>query len=133
MTFVVAVMTHNTIHCPIFYNPWLNRLFSVGLSWGFGNPASGFLPGHNLSHHRFLNQRRDNVRTPQTAPAPEARPKLFKPVQTVALPPKPGAAETPDSKTPILEPEPPAGGEKKPESTTSRLLDAKRKAQRKRD
>lgn len=63
MTFFIAVMTHNTIHCPMFYNPWLNRLFSVGLTWGFGNPASGFLPGHNLSHHRFLGGRKDNVRT----------------------------------------------------------------------
>ncbi|MBK8000499.1 MAG: hypothetical protein IPK15_17730 [Verrucomicrobia bacterium] len=79
-----------------------------------------------------LLARRDQVRTTQTAPAPEARPELFKPAQTVVLPPKPGAAETPDSRSPILEPEPP-GGEKKPESTTSRLLDAKRKAQRKRD
>ncbi len=80
-----------------------------------------------------LLARRDQVRTTQTAPAPEVRPELFKPVQTVVLPPKPGAGETPDFKSPILEPEPPASGEKKPESTTSRLLDAKRKAQRKKD
>ena len=62
-TFFIAVMTHNTIHCPIFYSPTLNRLFSVGLSWGFGAPASGFLPGHNLSHHRFLGTTQDNIRT----------------------------------------------------------------------
>jgi hypothetical protein len=80
-----------------------------------------------------LLARRDQVRTTQTAPAPEARPELFKPAQPVVLPPKPGADETPESKSPILEPEPPAGGEKKPESTTSRLLDAKRKAQKRKD
>jgi fatty acid desaturase len=63
MAFFIAVMTHNTIHSPIFHSPMLNRLFSVGLSWGFGAPASGFLPGHNLSHHRYLGLRKDNVRT----------------------------------------------------------------------
>ncbi len=61
-TFFIAVMTHNTIHAPIFHNALLNRMFSVGLTLGFGSPASGFLPGHNLSHHRFLNTPKDNVR-----------------------------------------------------------------------
>ena len=81
-----------------------------------------------------LLARRDQVRTTQTAPAPEARPELFKPVQTVVLPSRPGTGEGPDLKLDISEPEKPAAGAgQKPESTTSRLLDAKRKAQRKKD
>ncbi len=63
MAFLVAVVTHNTIHHPIFHRPLLNRVFSMLLSFGFGSPASGFLPGHNLSHHRFLSTAKDNIRT----------------------------------------------------------------------
>ena len=81
-----------------------------------------------------LLARRDQVRTTQTAPAPEARPELFKPVQSVVLPSRPGTGEEPDLNLDISEPEKPAAGAgQKPESTTSRLLDAKRKAQRKKD
>jgi len=81
-----------------------------------------------------LLARRDQVRTTQTAPAPEARPELFKPVQTVVLPSRPSAGDSPSTTSAIQEPEKPAaGGEQKSESTTSRLLDAKRKAQRKKD
>lgn len=62
-TFLVAVVTHNTIHHPIFHSPTGNRVFSILLSWAFGAPAAGFVPGHNLSHHRYLGTPRDNVRT----------------------------------------------------------------------
>jgi len=61
-TFFIAVITHNTIHHPVFYSKRLNRIFSAVLSWGFGAAASGFLPGHNLSHHRYLGTPKDNIR-----------------------------------------------------------------------
>ena len=64
----------------------------------------------------------------------EARPELFKPVQPVVLPAKPMPSESGSPTLEITEPEQSsASGEKKPESTTSRLLDAKRRAQRKKE
>jgi hypothetical protein len=81
-----------------------------------------------------LLARRDQVRTTQTAPAPEARPELFKPAQPVVLPNRPASGESPAPALEIQEPEKPASGAgQKPESTTSRLLDAKRRAQRKKE
>jgi len=79
-----------------------------------------------------LLARRDQVRTTQTAAAPDARPELFRPQQPVVLPNRPAPTDSPTLD--IQEPEPPsASGAQKPESTTSRLLDAKRRAQRKRE
>jgi hypothetical protein len=81
-----------------------------------------------------LLARRDQVRTTQTAPAPEVRPELFKPAQPVVLPAKPAPSESASPTMEIKELEEPAtGGTPKPESTTSRLLDAKRRAQRKKE
>jgi hypothetical protein len=81
-----------------------------------------------------LLARRDQVRTSQPVAAPEARPELFQPQQPVVLPSRPVPADSASPKLDIQEPEPPsASGAQKPESTTSRLLDAKRRAQRKRD
>jgi hypothetical protein len=79
-----------------------------------------------------LLARRDAVRT--KTPSFEARPELFQPVQTPVLP---GRASTPPASTPAVaaeEPErqPPAGGGPA-ESTTSRLLEAKRRARKSRD
>ena len=81
-----------------------------------------------------LLARRDQVRTTQTAPAPEARPELFQPQQPVVLPSRPAPSDSASPTLDIQEPESPsASGAQKPESTTSRLLDAKRRAQRKRE
>jgi uncharacterized membrane protein len=81
-----------------------------------------------------LLARRDQVRTTQPVAAPEARPELFKPQQPVVLPTRPAAGESASPALDIKEPESPSGASvQKPESTTSRLLDAKRRAQRKKD
>ena len=79
-----------------------------------------------------LLARRDAVRT--KTPSFEARPELFQPVQTPVLP---GRASTPPASTPAVAAEEP---ERKPpegsgpaESTTSRLLEAKRRARKSRD
>lgn len=61
--FLGGVVTHNALHCPVFHRPALNRAFSVVLSLVYGHPASAFLPGHNLSHHRYTESRRDVMRT----------------------------------------------------------------------
>ncbi|HVJ94128.1 MAG TPA: fatty acid desaturase [Labilithrix sp.] len=58
-----AVITHNTIHCPMWRSKFLNRLTQVVLSLSYGFPVSEFKPGHNLSHHRYTQQVLDGMRT----------------------------------------------------------------------
>ena len=79
-----------------------------------------------------LLARRDQVRSSQTAPAAEARPELFQPVQAVTMPvapqsepPRPVEATGPGTVAPEA---PPPGSEA--QSTASRLLEAKRRAQK---
>lgn len=63
ISFMVSITIHNTVHCPIFYNRFLNKINFIMLSIAFGSPASGFVPGHNLSHHKHLLTNKDNCRT----------------------------------------------------------------------
>jgi len=58
-----AIITHNTIHCPVFVKRWMNRLFQVVLTCAYGHPVSAYVPGHNLSHHMYTQQDRDVMRT----------------------------------------------------------------------
>jgi fatty acid desaturase len=62
-SWIVAVITHNTVHAPIFYRRSLNRLFQVWLSLSYGFPVSEYLPGHNMSHHKFTQKGADLMRT----------------------------------------------------------------------
>ena len=77
-----------------------------------------------------LLTRREQVRSTQTAPAVEANPDLFRPQKTVLVEEK-ETAVAPAADVAVAEQEPKA--EAKPVTTTSRLLDAKRRAQRKLD
>jgi fatty acid desaturase len=63
ISFVCAVITHNTIHAPIFKSRNLNRLFQVVLSLTYGHQVSTFVPGHNLSHHHAPQSASDVMRT----------------------------------------------------------------------
>ncbi len=63
MSFICAVITHNAIHSPVFEERWANRVFQVVLSLSYGSAVSAFVPGHNLSHHRFTQTPRDVMRT----------------------------------------------------------------------
>jgi beta-carotene hydroxylase len=63
INFMVAITIHNTVHCPIFYNKTLNKINFILLSIAFGSPATGYVPGHNLSHHKHLQTAKDNART----------------------------------------------------------------------
>ena len=58
-----AVITHNTVHCPMFHSRRLNRLMQVVLTQTYGHPVSTFVPGHNLSHHKFVETEKDVMRT----------------------------------------------------------------------
>ncbi|MFO0553174.1 MAG: fatty acid desaturase [Polyangiaceae bacterium] len=62
-SFFGAVATHNTIHAPVFHNRTANRIFQVVLTLTYGHPVSAFVPGHNLSHHKHTQTRRDVMRT----------------------------------------------------------------------
>jgi hypothetical protein len=75
-----------------------------------------------------LLARRDAVRAETTKPV-EERPELFQPTQPVAMP-LPGTEPKPEPAKPSVE-TPAAEGEKKPESGMASLLEAKRRAQRK--
>lgn len=63
INFMVAITIHNTIHTPIFYSKTLNFISRAFLSVAFGSPACGYVPGHNLSHHKYLQTSYDNTRT----------------------------------------------------------------------
>lgn len=63
LSFSCAVITHNTIHAPVFRSRRLNRVFQVVLTLAYGHPVSAFVPGHNLSHHLHTQSRRDVMRT----------------------------------------------------------------------
>lgn len=58
-----AVATHNAVHCPVFVARWMNNLWQVVLTLTYGHPVSSYVPGHNLSHHRHTETRRDVMRT----------------------------------------------------------------------
>lgn len=62
-SFFGAVITHNTVHCPVFVSRKANRAFQVLLSLTYGSPVSAFVPGHNLSHHKHTQTQRDVMRT----------------------------------------------------------------------
>ncbi len=84
-----------------------------------------------------LLARRDQVRGGKTAAGTEARPELFKPEQqpapTAEIPPAATANPAPTAQaSPTNKPPAPETGEK-PAATTSRLLEAKRRAQKRRD
>lgn len=58
-----SVTVHNTVHVPPFRSEWLNQIFFMVLSLNFGHTPAVYVPGHNLSHHRNLQTRKDIFRT----------------------------------------------------------------------
>lgn len=65
-SFFCAVATHNTVHSPVFTTRGANRVFQAILTTTYGHPVSAFVPGHNLSHHKHTQTRRDVMRTTKT-------------------------------------------------------------------
>lgn len=63
LSWLCAVVAHNVVHLPVFRSRALNRAFQVWVSLSYGFPVSEFVPGHNLSHHRFTQQAEDVMRT----------------------------------------------------------------------
>ena len=63
LSWICAVITHNTLHCPVFTSRRANKAFQVALSCAYGFPVSEYVPGHNLSHHRHTQKPADLMRT----------------------------------------------------------------------
>jgi fatty acid desaturase len=63
ISWINAVITHNVVHLPIWRSPALNKVTRAVLSLTYGFPVNEYVPGHNLSHHRYVQQRRDVMRT----------------------------------------------------------------------
>jgi fatty acid desaturase len=62
-SFFAAVAAHNAVHVPVFVRRWQNAGYQVVLTLAYGHPVSAFVPGHNLSHHRYTQTPRDAMRT----------------------------------------------------------------------
>src|SRR4051794_18563860 len=58
-----AVIAHNVVHSPVFKPRWMNKALQVWVSLSYGFPISDYIPGHNLSHHRFTQAAEDVMRT----------------------------------------------------------------------
>ncbi|MBK7864386.1 MAG: fatty acid desaturase [Archangiaceae bacterium] len=58
-----AVIAHNVVHSPVFTRRWMNKALQVWVSLSYGFPISDYIPGHNLSHHRFTQMAEDVMRT----------------------------------------------------------------------
>jgi fatty acid desaturase len=63
LSWINAVITHNVVHSPLWRSRPLNRVTRAVLSLTYGFSVNEYVPGHNLSHHRFVQQRRDVMRT----------------------------------------------------------------------
>ncbi len=62
-SWICAVITHNTLHTPVFRSRALNKAFQVALTCAYGFPVSEYVPGHNLSHHKHTQKNADLMRT----------------------------------------------------------------------
>ncbi|MCB1120203.1 MAG: fatty acid desaturase [Verrucomicrobiae bacterium] len=63
LSFICAVITHNTVHAPIFRKKELNKIFQLILSFAYGHSVSAYVPGHNFSHHQHTQTSKDRIRT----------------------------------------------------------------------
>jgi len=63
MSFICAIIVHNSIHVPVFRARWMNRIFQIILSFSYGHSTSAYVPGHNFSHHKYTQSDKDAIRT----------------------------------------------------------------------
>ncbi len=63
MSFICAIIVHNSIHVPVFRMRWMNRIFQIILSFTYGHSTSAYVPGHNFSHHKYTQSPKDAIRT----------------------------------------------------------------------
>ena len=63
--FQQAVCIHNFAHCSVFHSKILNDIYGILLTILSGAPSSLYVPGHNETHHRHLETKKDIMRTTQ--------------------------------------------------------------------
>lgn len=68
MSLTGAIITHNIMHVPIFTRTTragrvANVITQVAATLTYGHPVSSFIPGHNLSHHKYTQTEKDTMRT----------------------------------------------------------------------
>lgn len=63
LSWICAVIAHNVVHSPVLKSKPLNKAFQIWVSVSYGFPISDYVPGHNLSHHRFTQLAEDVMRT----------------------------------------------------------------------
>lgn len=63
LSFMGAVATHNTIHAKMFHHDIGNTFMRFALTLWYGHPCSTFVPGHNLSHHKYTQMVNDSMQT----------------------------------------------------------------------
>ncbi|CAD7937882.1 unnamed protein product [Amoebophrya sp. A25] len=61
--FFSATIVHNCIHFAQFRNYHVNTLWNIVLTHTYGHPVSTLIPGHNLSHHKYVQTPKDIMRT----------------------------------------------------------------------
>jgi beta-carotene hydroxylase len=54
-----GVIAHNHNHCPTFKSRRMNAAFGNWLSVFYGYPTFGWIPTHNLNHHKLVNKAGD--------------------------------------------------------------------------
>jgi|HubBroStandDraft_4_1064222.scaffolds.fasta_scaffold13552_3 beta-carotene hydroxylase len=59
MGFCAGCFSHNHNHCPTFRGRRMNSFYSAWLSVFYGFPTFGWIPTHNLNHHKFVNKAGD--------------------------------------------------------------------------
>jgi fatty acid desaturase len=57
--FCAGVFSHNHNHSPTFKSRRLNALHSAWISVFYGYPTFGWIPSHNLNHHKYVNKAGD--------------------------------------------------------------------------
>jgi len=57
--YCAGVISHNHNHCPTFASRGMNDFFAAWLSVFYGYPLFGWIPTHNLNHHKYVNKAGD--------------------------------------------------------------------------
>ncbi len=57
--YCAGIFSHNHNHCPTFANRKANDFFGAWLSIFYGYPLFGWIPTHNLNHHKHVNRAGD--------------------------------------------------------------------------
>lgn len=57
--YCAGIFSHNHNHCPTFVERRHNEWFSAWLSIFYGYPLFGWIPTHNLNHHKHVNRAGD--------------------------------------------------------------------------